>query len=883
MPNSTILRTKFNRPNLAADHLQRPHLVEILEKNRHVPLILVSAPTGYGKSILISQWLEKKGDNYGWLSLDENMDDASTFLSYFIEALNISDSVGKQRLKNLERESHFLAWQTVIEVVVNGINEFQGPFKLILDDYHLISNQDIHKLMDTIIREEIKNFQLVIITRRDPPFHLRGLRLYQKMLELRARDLRFNQDDIAKLLAMERIVSFSEDETSELLSQTEGWILAIRMIIAAKSIPGLRDKTQRSLSITSDLDNLMDHISDNLDPEFLRQMQLCALCDQFNSDLIDSIFTYAFKDSGNADVFLAKMRDFNFSLIPTSDDGTWYRFHHLIGDILRRQLERSEPTIIKPLYIKISEWFSGKGLIDEAIHYAIKAKNYELACDLISKHRMRVLEQGHWWVVQRWLDKIPRQIRNANVDILLTELLVCEETWNIEDFSSILDTLKSVGIENSNDKNISLYLFHLGYFLTFVKPDPKQALESIEQSKALLYDESYMFGGRRELVLACCRQMLGFAPLALQSLEEIQEKLGLSSKMYSRPIHGKVLVHLLSGNFKSANSDAKKLLFHVQDSALLHAKGWGLYFLGNVAFQSNNEYEAVNALNESLALEGVFNYRAYFDALAGLTLISSLKKDEKATASFLEQMSRLATKLKDTKFQLYYRSIMARINWHRGLGNKEVAWAQTDWVNHTSASYLFLMDVPELTKIRIMVSHGSVLQVEEALNVIEEVETFLANLHNEYHIIDIEFLKAMALLHIGRAEEAEVSFNKALVLAEKKDMIRPVIEAYRVMPSLFHHMEKSSYISHRVLSRIGLRSNKIKSPHVSGSKIEDLSIREEEVIQLITEGLRNKEIADQLNISPFTVKCHLTNIYRKLEVPNRTSMIRKVRDLDLLS
>jgi ATP/maltotriose-dependent transcriptional regulator MalT len=273
----------------------------------------------------------------------------------------------------------------------------------------------------------------------------------------------------------------------------------------------------------------------------------------------------------------------------------------------------------------------------------------------------------------------------------------------------------------------------------------------------------------------------------------------------------------------------------------------------------------------------------YFDALAGLILLNSLKGDDKATESFLMEMSQKAAKLKDTKFQLYYRSVRARINWHRGLGNKELAWAQIDWVKHTSASYFFLMDVPELTKIRIIVRHGSVLQVEEALNVLEEVETFLANLHNKYHVIDIEFLKAMALLRLGRAEDAEVSFNKALLLAEKNDMIRPVIEAYRVMPSLFHHIEKSSYISHRVLARIDLESSNIQVRPVNTSRTAELSLREEEIVRLIAEGLRNKEIADQLNISTVTVKSHLSHIYRKLEVPNRTSMLRKVRELEILS
>jgi ATP/maltotriose-dependent transcriptional regulator MalT len=268
--------------------------------------------------------------------------------------------------------------------------------------------------------------------------------------------------------------------------------------------------------------------------------------------------------------------------------------------------------------------------------------------------------------------------------------------------------------------------------------------------------------------------------------------------------------------------------------------------------------------------------------MAGLVLFSSLHGDDDATDAFLREMREAAAILKNTKFQLYYRSIKARINWHRGLGNKEVEWAQTDWVNQTSASYFFLMDVPELTKIRIMVSHGSVLQVEEALYVLAEVKAHLDSVHNRYHDVDIELLKAMALLRVGRKELAKESLKNALLIAEKNNIIRPIMEAYRVMPSLLELVDQS-VTSRRLLSRIGLKSSNNELPLVSYSKTDELSFREQQVIGLISTGLRNKEIADELNISTVTVKSHLTNIYRKLDVPNRTSMLSKARNMNILS
>jgi len=654
------------------------------------------------------------------------------------------------------------------------------------------------------------------------------------------------------------------------------------MIILATSLPSAENKNVGPEFLTNDLDRLMSLISENLELNFFRQMQLCAHCDQFNADLIDSICDFVSHDSCSGDTFLSKLKELNFFLIPTSSEGNWHRFHHLFGDILKRQLKITEPEIITPLYHHISTWYSGKGLIDEAIKYAIKAENFEMACDLIGEYRMSYIEEGQWWVVQRWLESIPLNVRHNNVDLLLTELLVCEETWNLDDFSSILDTLESIGIENSTSMNHSRYLFHRGYFLTYVKQDPKKAVEYLERSKALWHDLSGMFGGRRELILATSRQMLGQEALALKALDDIQEEFEHTSKMHLRALHAKLFVYLLSGNFTSASNEATNFLFLVQNLNFQFVRPWSWYFHGNINFQSFERSNVVESLEQTLTFWGKLNYRVYFDALAGLILFKSLDGDNEAAGKLIIEMKEKVEKLKDTRFIIYYKSIKARADLLNGKGEQALAWAQTNWVKQDPPSYFFLMDVPDLTKIRIIVSHGSVFQVEEALIVLSEVKTSLTSFHNDYHVIDLELLQAMAMHRIGRKKDAKESFEKALLLAEKKDTIRPVIEAFQVMPSLFRSAMDANISAHRILSRISLNGLDTIEPLVSSITEDSLSIREEEIVRLIADGLRSKEIADSLNISILTVKSHLTNIYRKLEVPNRTSMIKKARNRQII-
>ena len=642
-----MLHTKLNRPKISDDILIRPHLIEKLERSSHLPFILVSAPAGYGKSMLLSQWLEQQENNYCWLSLDESMSDSATFLSYFAKVLRRASSAEMPGLNNLDQEYSFFTWEKITDLIINEINGLSEHTRMILDDYHLIRNQEIHQLISAIINENINNFHLVIITRRDPPLQLRKLRLYQKMLELRIKDLRFDENETNALLGIKPTIRFNKDEIKELIDRTEGWILGIRVILMARSFKEDGGEKATFDYFTNDLDILIDHIAVNLSPEFFRRVQLCALCNHFNRELIDSIFSFSFNESGSADSFLSELSNLNLFLVPAVHEGTWYRFHHLFGDILRRRLKKSEPDIIKPLYIHISEWFSGKGLIDEAIQYALMAENDELACSLITEHRVSMLDQGQWWIVQHWLDRIPEQIRKSKVDLLLAELRIYEDTWKLEDISSILSTLESLGIENSDSKTRSYYLFHLGHHFTFARTDAKKATEYLEQSKKLLYNNEAMFGARREVILAIARQMLGKSALALKSLDDIEKNFSPSSLMHIRSLHSRVFVHILSGNMPDATTASERFHFATRNCDYKTVEAFSWYFRGNIAFQTFNVDVAEQAFCSTLGFNGMLNYRAYFDAMAGMILISSLKGDEKATESIFLEMNKKVAELKD--------------------------------------------------------------------------------------------------------------------------------------------------------------------------------------------------------------------------------------------
>jgi DNA-binding CsgD family transcriptional regulator len=375
--------------------------------------------------------------------------------------------------------------------------------------------------------------------------------------------------------------------------------------------------------------------------------------------------------------------------------------------------------------------------------------------------------------------------------------------------------------------------------------------------------------------------MLGKTPLALGMLDDIDRSYKYASIMHLRSLNARVFVYMLSGEFSLAAAASEKFHFLTKQVKLNFLEGNAYYLLGNTAFQILNKHNSELALKEILGYEGILNYRMFFDGLAGVTILNALNDDNKRMESFLNVMNRLVLRMKNPIFQLYERSVRARVRLIKGQGKKELEWAQTDWVEQSSEKYAFLIDVPAFTKIRIVVNHGSIYQVKEALKVLAEVEVFLDNLHNKYHTIDIEFLKAMALFRLGNTASAKESLEKALLLAEKSGSVRPVLEAHKVMPTLFNILDQSTTC--RILTRINFVFANQKSPVKSLSDSNELSLREQELIRIVARGLTNKQIAEQLHISTLTVKKHLSNIYNKLEVRNRTSMLNKVLNQNIFT
>src|SRR6266849_1327441 len=412
-PDLLLLATKFHMPRLRAPLVHRPHLVERLQQAVKRPLTLIAAPAGFGKTTLLSTWLEHGSLQAAWITLDPDDDDLTRFWSYVFTALSrVHPGSGTSALALLQAStlSPLPPIETVLSVWINELATLPHEVALVLDDYHLITAQPIHRAITYLLDHLPPQLHLVIATRADPPLSLARLRARGHLTEIRAVDLRFTTEETAAFLTRTLSLNLSGEDIAALETRTEGWIAGLQL--AALSMQGQKDATSFIQSFTGShhfvLDYLLEEVlqrqSDSVQTFLLRTSILDHLC----GPLCDAVLR---GPTASAQATLEYLERANLFLVPLDSERCWYRYHHLFADLLRQRLHHSNTSSTgdeAELHRRASQWYEDHGLEIEAFHHAAAANDVERAARLIEGQGVPLHFRGAGAPVLNWLESLPR-------------------------------------------------------------------------------------------------------------------------------------------------------------------------------------------------------------------------------------------------------------------------------------------------------------------------------------------------------------------------------------------------------------------------------------------------------------------------------------------
>ncbi len=377
-----VLATKLYIPPSPAKVVVRARLLERLTRGllRSPNVTLISAPAGFGKTTLVSEWVASSSLPVAWLSLDESDNDPARFLVYVISALQTISPNVAAGLVDVLQSSQSSPIESILTALINEITNILDDFFLILDDYHTIDAKPVDDALAFIVEHLPPRMHLVITTREDPPLPIPRLRARDRLTELRAADLRFTPAEAAEFLNQVMGLDLSVDAVAALETRTEGWIAGLQL--AALSMQGHEDISGFIQAFAGDDRYIVDYLVEEVlqrQPEAIRNFLLqTSILERLNGPLCDAVTGQL-----GSTARLETLRRGNFFLIPLDDKRHWYRYHHLFADVLRMHLMVEQVEQVPALHRRASEWYERNGSPEEAIRHALAGRDFERAADLI--------------------------------------------------------------------------------------------------------------------------------------------------------------------------------------------------------------------------------------------------------------------------------------------------------------------------------------------------------------------------------------------------------------------------------------------------------------------------------------------------------------------
>jgi LuxR family transcriptional regulator, maltose regulon positive regulatory protein len=877
-----ILATKLYVPPPRPKVVLRPKLIERLNEGLRQnqgfgrKLTLISAPAGFGKTTLVSEWVAGCKRPVAWLSLDKGDNDPACFLTYFVAALQrVAPNIGKVVMGALQSPQP-PPIESILTTLLNEITTIPDNFVLVLDDYHVLDAKLIDNALTFLLEHLPPQIHLVISTREDPPFPLARLRARSQLTELRAADLRFTPAEAAEFLNQVMGLNLSAEDITALENRTEGWIAGLQL--AAISMRGDKDTASFIKSFTGShhfvLDYLLEEVlqkqSASIQTFLLRTSILDRLCGPL-CNAVCSAGTGLLDPSTSGQETLEYLEHANLFIVPLDDERRWYRYHHLFADLLRKRLGQSlKPGEIVKLHCHASVWYEDNSLEIEAFQHAAAASDVERTARLVEGKGRPLHYRGIVVPVLHWLESLPTMVMDARPSL-----------W-VMYASLLLFNGQSTGIEQK------LQAAEAALSGTELDTSTRDLIGQIASMRAVLAVPS----NQVETVIAQARRALEFLQPG-----------NLSARTTATWVIGRA--YELQGNRAAASQAYNEAI------SIGHASGNMMFTLaamtslGNVQESENKLYLAAETYRRVLRLFGDQSQPFNCEACLGLARIYYEWNDMDTAEKYSQQSLLLAQQVKNTGTVASCGVFRARLKLAQGdvadavtlLDETAQFVSQHNFAGMTlevtaaqvltllrrgdlaAAVHLAQMSELSLSRARVYLASGdpgAALAVLKPLRQQAEIKGW------EDERLKVLIQEAIAHHALGEEVKGVQLLGEALALAEPGGFIRIFVDEGPPISTLLREAIKQGIVSNyfrQLLAAFGKAEG--KKP-VTQHLIEPLSERELEVLKLLRSELGGPEIANELMVSLNTLHTHTKNIYNKLGVNNRRMAVSRAEELDLL-
>ncbi len=895
-----MLLTKLHIPPSGNNIVHRSGLFEQLNSGLSRKLILVSAPAGYGKTTLISDWISQNKIPAAWLSLDNGDNDPAVFLSYVISGIQNTHKEFGQNALRLLNSPNSPSVESIASLLINEVLNINLNFLLVLDDFHLITSSEVLKLAAYLIEHIPGNIHIIILTRSDPALAVSRLRSQHQLVELRSSDLSFSANDISILFNKRMKFGLSFDDVYSLESKTEGWIAGLQL--TALSMQGREDISEFIRKLKGDNRYIMDYLMEEvlkIQSDEIKEFLLhTSILEQMSAPLCNDIL-----NRNDSQLILEMLERNNMFVIPLDTDRTWYRYHHLFAELLRQRLHSGKKSTVVELHNKASKWFNDNSIPLFAIEHAIKTGNLEKTIEILGGKAEAMWQNGQHAAILRYGDILPDEIIKKNADFSLyysSVLIIAGKDKRAEAFLSSAELLSKSIIDDKNSSKEDARYY-------------KQLLGKIYSAFASLYSKSADPEKTYDYCKSAIENLSGDDPFWFSwvwySIGWAKERSGSISE--SAEAFEKGLAYAKkSGNIYLISTNAFNVAYMEQR-------------MGRYTYAYRKCSDLIKEIKESGYSLIAESEPTFVELYACMAEIDCRRTDFEKALENIKIAYNLSRNFSNSSYKVWVRLIYSDILFglgdHAGINkmlneiddiikqNTISPAARAVYADmkgkilieqHEPEKAYTLFEKTELgpdkeisyLEVCGYFSFAILLITESKFNDAEKILARLKGLTQAAKwietLIAVNIVYAILYKHMGYMEKASASLIESLEYASDEMILMPFIyyHAYikDILAEVFKKLPtKKTNIPKKVTDKLKIEIEKRDKFKLTHSE-PGLSNRELDMLRLLSEDLTNQEIADKLFISLNTAKTHVKNIFLKLAVDSRKHAITKAKELVII-
>ncbi|NOH97174.1 HTH-type transcriptional regulator MalT [Vibrio sp. 99-70-13A1] len=896
--------SKLTRPGRLHNAIVRPRVLELLQQAPFYKLVLFRSPAGYGKTTMAAQWLADK-PNVGWYSIDDSDNDAFRFINYLLQSLNKATQNACPNSQKLAEKRQFSSLHSLLSEIFSEMSNFHQECFLVLDDYHLIANDDIHEAMRFFLKHMPDNLTLVATSRATPPLGTANLRVRDLMIEIGNESLAFDTEETTRFFNL-RVANGIDDSTAgSLCSYVEGWPSALQLI-ALQAQHQKRTLVQAAESVSHFnhahlWDYLAEEVFDLLDKETRHFLMQCSVLDHFNDELV-----CALTEREDALGMIESLNRYGLFIYPLEGEHkgehNWYRFHNLFAEFLAHERQARIPQQEEELHRSAAKAWLKQNTPHQALRHAQRAQDGDLIVEILNDTGWKMFNQGELSSLEMAVKQLTRDQLFGNPKLSMLRAWLAQSQHRYDQVGTLLEEAE----KEYKERNIVLDTQYQGQYnalraqVAINSSDPENALELAELALSQLNTNVYRSRIVATSVVGEVNHVMGNLSRALPMMQQT-EKLARQYQVYHQALwailqQSEILIAqgYVQAAFELQDSAFKLIEEHQLQYVPLHE--FLLRVRAQIFWCWNRLDESEECCYKGLDILGHHSPSKHLHSYSMLARISLSRGEIDKAAKFIDQIQHL---LRQSTYHVDWtaNASLSLILFWQVKGNKE---AIQEWLNAAARPETASNHFCQLQWRNIVRAHIYLDQFEEA----ETALNFLKNEAAKSQLVTDTnrnlIVEAVYHIQTKNEEHARTLLEEALHMTNQTGMvgnflvdgstIGHILDKLSSKPGLGDlERHRAQQIMKDISTTQRSRSihfdedfveNLVNHPNIPELvRTSPLTQREWQVLGLIYSGFSNEQIAQELDVAGTTIKTHIRNLYQKLNIANRKEAISTAENL----